>query len=344
MESRRGYSDVEENPFLTVVMPVRNEERFIEETLGQLLDQDYPDDSYEIIVADGGSDDNTRQIITNISKDFPQVVLMDNLGLRSSAGRNVGFINGKGSIFLVVDGHCHIPSRQLFRDTVELIYDKQVDCLGRPQPLTPPGLTCFQLAVAHARSSCLGHGGGSMIFGDYEGYASPVSNGATYTRRVFDQVGYVDENFDAAEDVEFNYRVEKSGLRSYTSPKLTVEYYPRETIKGLFRQMLRYGKGRCQFVGKHKETLSVNQLIPAGFVLGLFALLFLAGFSSLFSQVKPLFVGLFCLYSFYLILITAESVRLSQKHGKKYMIYYPIIFFIIHSGLGVGFLRQALKS
>ena len=77
-----------QNPFLTVVMPVRNEERFIADTLEQLLNQDYPQDRFEIIVADGQSDDSTCAIVTEISQRYPQVRLFPNPKRRSSSGRN----------------------------------------------------------------------------------------------------------------------------------------------------------------------------------------------------------------------------------------------------------------
>jgi hypothetical protein len=73
--------------------------------------------------------------------------------------------------------------------------------------------------------------------------------------------------------VEFNYRVEQAGLKCYTSPKLTIRYYPRENLRGLFRQMQRYDKGRRKFTGKHGEALTINQLIPAAFVAGLICLI-----------------------------------------------------------------------
>ena len=85
--------------FITVVMPVRNEERFIAETLTQLLEQDYPPDRYEILVADGMSDDSTRSIVRELAAKHPQIRLLDNPGMRSSAGRNVGFQSGRGDIF-----------------------------------------------------------------------------------------------------------------------------------------------------------------------------------------------------------------------------------------------------
>ena len=97
-------------PFITIVMPVRNEERFIASTVSQLLSQDYPMNQYEIIVADGESMDGTRDIVQEIAKTNPQVILMSNSGRLPSSGRNVGFKNGRGDIFLVIDGHCKIDN------------------------------------------------------------------------------------------------------------------------------------------------------------------------------------------------------------------------------------------
>jgi len=87
-----------EYPFITIVMPVRNEARFIKHTLNQLVTQDYPPDRYEIIVADGESSDETRSLVTTISQKHPQVLLKDNPGRWPSSGRNVGFKNGQGII------------------------------------------------------------------------------------------------------------------------------------------------------------------------------------------------------------------------------------------------------
>lgn len=337
-------------PVITVVVPVRNEERFIAETLGQLLRQDYPEDRYEIIVADGMSDDRTREIVRVTSEQHPQIKLLDNPKRLSSAGRNVGFKNGKGDYFLVVDGHCFIPDNRLFRNVVECFEKSAADCLGRPQPLDPPGLTRFQQAVAMARGSKLGHGGDSLIYGAFEGYASPVSNGAAYRRDVFEKIGFVDENFDACEDLEFNYRVEKAGLKAFTSPKLTVRYYPREDLKGLFRQMVRYGRGRFRFNRKHPEAVTLNQLVPAAFVAGLmlfavFGLVSLVAMGGTVSESRSFGVTklMSVLHLFYAVLVLAESFRLAKNNQWKCLSALPRIFFTIHFGLGYGFVAEAVK-
>ncbi|EPR30560.1 glycosyltransferase-like protein [Alkalidesulfovibrio alkalitolerans DSM 16529] len=334
-------------PFITVVMPVRNEARFIRETIESLLGQDYPADRFEIIVADGHSDDGTREIVCRIAREHPQVRLLDNPGRRSSAGRNVGFREGRGDVFVVVDGHCHIPDASFLSHLAECFARSGADCLGRPQPLDPPGLTPFQEAVALARAARLGHGGDSLIYGDFEGYASPVSNGAAYARTVFDRVGYVNERFDACEDVEFNYRVEKAGLTSYTSPKLTVRYYPRESLGGLLRQMRRYGRGRVRFYRSHPEAMSLTAVVPACFTAGVFAAAFLAvcslalgGLPLALHAPLVLLSGLLALYAALTILATAS---ICARHGLGHALRLPAIFLAIHGGLGLGMWEEALS-
>lgn len=330
-------------PFITIVMPVYNEARFIEQTLGQLLAQDYPAERFEILVVDGMSTDETRRIVDNLSKQHRHIHLLDNPKRKSSAGRNIGFKTGKGDYFLVVDGHCFIPDNRLIANTVTAFQTSGADCLGRPQPLDPLGLSTFQQAVALARSSRLGHGGDSLIYSEFEGFASPVSNGAAYAHHVFEKVGYVDENFDACEDVEFNYRVEKAGLTCYTSPKLTVRYYPRENLRGLFRQMVRYGTGRFRFIKKHHEALTAHQLVPAAFVLGFCCFMSSFLFLLLKGATIPLILTAIP-YCLYIMLIARETLNVFSKDGIRHAMMLPPILFMIHFALGYGFLQEATRS
>lgn len=328
-------------PFITIVVPVRNEARFIGPTLEQLLSQDYPPDRYEVLVVDGMSDDDTRRIVTAFAGDHPQIRLLDNPKRLSSAGRNVGFVNGRGDVFVVVDGHCHIPTSRFLLNTCDCLARSGADCLGRPQPLDPPDLSDFQKAVALARGSRLGHGGESLIYGDHEGFASPVSNGASYRKEVFGRIGYVDESFDACEDLEFNYRVEQAGLTSYTSPALTVRYYPRENLTALWRQMVRYGKGRFRFVAKHPRALTFNQLVPVVFVLGLV----LAAASLVFALVARSWAWTLPLvpYLLYVLAVLVESTRFASRNGWRHLLRFPAILFTIHAALGAGFLLEGLR-
>lgn len=329
-----------QEPFITVVMPVRNEARFIENTLNSLLEQEYPADRFEVLVADGFSDDGTRETVNGIARKNPHVRLLDNPGIRSSAGRNVGFRNGHGDFFVVVDGHCYIPDNQFLQNHAICFAESGADCLSRPQPLDPPDLSPFQKAVSLARASRLGHGGGSLIYSGYEGFVSPVSNGAAYKRHVFEQIGYVDESFDACEDVEFNVRVEKAGFRTYMSSSLEVKYYPRENLSALFRQMTRYGAGRYRLFRKHPESLSLSTLAPPVFTLVfLFAVLLT---TTIVCNVLPLRIGFLpgFLFLFYFSVVFVQSVSLCLKANPRYIYVLTMVFFVIHFGLGLGFLME----
>jgi len=329
----------ENAPFITIVMPVRNEARFITGTIGQLLTQDYPRDRFEIIVVDGMSDDGTRGIVNRLAADDDRITLLDNPEKRSSAGRNVGFRAGRGDFFVVVDGHCHIPDDAYLRTVADCFEKSGAHCLGRPQPLDPPGLTPFQKSVALARASRLGHGGDSLIYGGYEGFASPVSNGAAYRREVFERVGYVDEKFGACEDVEFNYRVEQAGLTAYTSPKLTVRYYPRENLAALCSQMRRYGRGRTRFYRRHPKAVSLSALVPACFAGGVVAAAMLVALNLLFGLPSFLQILLWLLYSLffvYAVLVGVVTLRISGERGWDHALRLPLIFLAVHGGLGLG--------
>lgn len=331
-------SDKDSKFDLAIIMPVLNEEQFIGRTLEQLYHQDFPMDRLEIVVADGGSTDRTREIVESYKTRFGSLKLLDNPIKRPSSGRNAGVKNSTAPRIVVIDGHVHIPGPNLLRDIVDTFERTGADCLCRPQPLDPPDLNEFEQAVACCRGSQLGHKPGSEIYADFEGEVDPTSSGAMWTRGTFERIGYFDENFDACEDVEFNYRVFRAGLKSYLSPKLKVFYYPRSTLRGLWRQMYRYGLGRFRFSRKHRLFSPVQWISGAG-VAG-FALLMVL--SLLFPPISNLFQWLLSLY---LLLVIFFSLHLAFRHRQLgCLLYGPLIFPTIHFGLGVGFLSGLLET
>ncbi len=323
-----------QRPFITVMIPVRNEAKDITRLLRQLYDQDYPRDRMEVIVCDANSSDGTKECITGFKEAHSDMnlLLLNNPHLLSSAGRNLAIRNGHGEYFLLIDGHCHIPNQSLIKNAVTIALENHALVLGRPQPLDPPGITLFQQAVALARTSRLAHSQESMIYSTYEGWCSPISIGVMYHRSLFDQVGYFDEQFDAAEDLEFNYRLEKAGIRCYTSPKLAVYYYPRKNLINLFWQLYRYGYGRAHFIVKYPERATLETFIPTVFVLFNLILLVLSPFRHFFKKV---WILSFFTYS---TALAANSIQINLKNKKKYYIKIPFIVATIHIGLGTGFL------
>jgi succinoglycan biosynthesis protein ExoA len=324
-------------PKLSVILPVRNEERFIARTIRYIQDQEYPFDKLEIIVVDGESDDRTCEIVSQLAKSDARIRLLNNPKRLSSAARALGVAAATGEIVTFIDGHTYIDNSQLLKNTALLMNEKGVSVLSRPQFLETADNTFFQRAVAMARRHPLGHGLDSTIYSDQDGYVDPSSSGASYRRELFERVGNFDERFDACEDVEFNYRVARAEYKSFTSLKLAVYYYPRGTFGGLFRQLRRYGIGRFRLARKHPRTLSFGGLIPLLFVVSLLVLPIV----SIFSHTALVFLGLeACLY---LLGTGAAALQLAVRHGLKYFPVLPPIFWTIHWALGWGFLVELLR-
>jgi len=326
-----------EIPFISVIVPVRNEEASIGTTLDSLLAQTYPRDHFEIIIVDGYSSDRTEAIVRDAMKRDRIVRLLRNPRRLSSAARNVGVRASQGDVVVVIDGHCRVPRRDLLWVVAQCFEMSGADCLGRPQPLFDKGNSRFQEAIALARASWLGHSQKSHIYGKKRGFVSPVSVGCAYRREVFEEIGMFDEQFDACEDVEFNYRVERAGHVSYIDPRLAIAYRPRNTLGGFIRQMMRYGRGRCRFLRKHPEAIDLDVLVPPAFAVGL-GIVFAA------YRTDPLLgMVLAAPYAGYLGIVMAESIAVAAARSWRYLPYLPVIFVATHVGLGIGFLLECLS-
>lgn len=324
---------------LSVVVPVRNEAHFIHQTLMQFKKQNFPKDCFEVLVVNGQSKDNTEAIVKEVITQNPdmQIRLLQNRKRLSSAARNIAVKKAKGEYILIMDGHIHLPTSDLLKNYMEAAFENNAMVIGRPQPLDPPGISRFQQVVALARRSFLAHSKESFVYSDFEGFTSPISIGVMYHWSIFTKIGFFDENFDAAEDLEFNYRLEKEGYQCFTSPHLAVKYYPRRNFHSLFYQLSRYGLGRANFIYKHPERLSLETLLPAF----LFVTMLLTPFALLIAPfIKYLWIiGI----TSYLFILCFESLRLYRPHGIRTVLLVPLIILTIHSGLGWGLVLGLLK-
>ncbi|MCU1286131.1 MAG: glycosyl transferase group 1 [Acidobacteriales bacterium] len=325
---------------ISVVIPVRNEEAHIRFTLDALVTQEYPPQKLEILVVDGNSTDRTVEIVSEFARTSPvRIQVLPNPAQWSSSGRNIGIKASNSEIIAIIDGHCYIRNPLLLRNIVTLMESKQADCLCRPAPNYVEANTPFQDVLARTRASRLGHGLDSTIYDmQNERYVNPMSSGAIYRATVFDKVGLHDEEFDACEDVELNYRIWKAGLKSYSSPDLAIYYSPRKTLGSLWNQMLRYGQGRLRFMRKHPEAVSIGQLIPAGFVLWLLVTAALGFWWPLSTKI---FAGTILIY---LSAVIAFTIALAFEHGWRHLFLSPLVYFTVHFGLAAGFWREALRA
>jgi GT2 family glycosyltransferase len=265
------------------------------------------------------------------------VRLLDNPLRLSSAARARGAAEARGRFVLFVDGHCRVPSPTLLADMLALFERTGADCLARPQPLVAEVEGYVPRAVAAARTSRFGHSVASTIYDLAERPVSPVSAGAMYRREVFEKIGTFDPDFDACEDVEFNWRLEQAGATCWTSDRLAVAYEPRGTLGGLLRQMIRYGRGRARLHRKHPAAFTVESLVPSAFVLGLLLLI-----ASPWLPV-PLRTLVLVAYGLYVLIALGAAVMAARARGWALLPVLPIVFFVIHLGLGLGYLVGRLE-
>jgi succinoglycan biosynthesis protein ExoA len=322
-------------PFISVIVPVRNEAAFIRRTLEHLLAQDYDPRRFEVLVADGRSEDATRDIVRAIQEVHPNLRLLDNPRRLSSAARNAGIRAACGDILVIVDGHCELDNRGYLRDLADAFERSGAACVGRPQPLDVSAATPLQRAIAAARASRLGHHPESHIYSTKEAFVRAQSVAVAYRRSVFGTAGMFDESFDACEDVEFNHRLDKAGFRCFFTPNVGVRYFPRSSLRGLFRQMVRYGRGRVRLLRKHPETFTVTGFMPALFLLGVLA-------GPLLSWRSPwLSVAYVAGLTTYAATLLLTSLAIGLRPGSRRMLtWLPPVFITIHCGAGAGILLE----
>lgn len=322
---------------ISIVVPVRNEGAFIGKTIQSLLDQDYDSERVEIIVVDGMSTDQTRDVVRRLREENANIRLFDNPKLLSSAGRNIGCVQSRGEVVVIVDGHCEIRSDKYLSNLASAFLESRADIVGRPQSLRVHGATLLQQAIAIARASRLGHHPDSFIYSSKNKFVPASSVGAAYRRDVFDRIGLFDESFDACEDVELNTRADAAGERCYFAEEAGIRYFPRSTLRGLFQQMSRYGRGRVRLARKHPRTLSLKSFIPGCFVFGLLT-------GPLFASVHSSFaIAYFTSIAMYVVLVLATAVWHAVRHRSVHAVFLlPPVFAAIHVGAGWGIIVEFL--
>jgi succinoglycan biosynthesis protein ExoA len=323
---------------VTVIVPVRNEESSIARTLEQLLEQNRDGVKAEILIVDGRSTDKTRDIVQKYAAAHREVRLLDNPKFFSSAARNIAIQESQGEYITIIDGHCEFSTRTYFHDLVQAFERSGADCLGRPQPLDVSHATRLQRAIAAARSSWLGHHPDSFIYTEQEIDCPAASVAVAYRRSVFEKVGHFDEQFDACEDCDLNHRIDMASLRCRFVPRLAVKYEPRDSLRGLFRQLYRYGRGRVRLMRKHCDSFHLISTLRA-------VLLAVIAGPLICLAVPFLWMPYILAIGIYLAIVFAvsfwESIR---NRNAMLMLWMPAAFLTIHLGAGSGIIFETFSG
>jgi cellulose synthase/poly-beta-1,6-N-acetylglucosamine synthase-like glycosyltransferase len=320
---------VDNLPLVSLILPIRNEATYIERGLQAIFEQQYPVDCMETLLADGMSTDNTRRLIHDFSvlHSKMKIETILNPGKIVPTGFNEALRQAKGEIIIRVDGHTIIASDYV-RQCVDTLQKSGAENVGGH--MNAIGSNFFGRVVAWATSTPFGIGGGRFHYSDKEEWVDTVYMGA-WPKRVFREIGLFDEELVRDQDDEFNFRLREAGGKILLNPKIKSEYAVRSTPQSLWRQYYQYGFWKVRVLQKHPRQMGLRQFVPPAFVFALFVSLVFALFSvsRLFSLTVPLL---------YLAANLSASVFTAVKKGWKYLLYFPIVFAILHLSYGLGFI------
>ena len=314
-------------PFVSIIMPIRNEADFIERTIKSILDNDYPSGRMEILVADGCSDDGTQNIVNRMGKDDSRVKLLENRGRIVSTGLNLALKECRGDVFIRIDGHCEIPKDFLKKSVICLKEHPEAWVVGGYWNTVSQGYV--GQVIAAATQSPVGVGNARHRLGNFDGWVDTVPYGAHH-RWVLDKVGYFDEELLRNQDDEFNMRINLVGGKIWISSDICSTYYSRSSLKKLWCQYFQYGFWRIRTMQKHGRPATLRQTVPLLFVLSIIVL-GLAGFAHLlFWYLLACELVLYCLGLGY------GSMHVAKQTTWRHSLLAPVVFSILHFGYGIG--------
>jgi glycosyltransferase involved in cell wall biosynthesis len=325
-------------PFVTVIIPVRDEAGYIGRCLQALAAQTYPGDRFEVIVLDGGSTDSTEDEVRVTAETAGLTIFYaDNPRRTAATGFNLGLTLAHGDVIVRLDGHSR-PANDFLAASVQALRETGADAVGGPIETRGHGAT--GRAIALAMSSPFGIG--DTAFRDPGAglqETDSVPYGA-YRRDAFERAGALAEDIDRGEDDEFNYRLRAAGGRIVLSPAIRSTYYCRETLPALARQYWGYGLAKAAVLQRHPERLRARHLIPSALVAVLAGGVVLGGVARPFARLAWLAAAAYAAAN------AIATLRLAREHRREAR-YLPLAFACIHlpagAGMLAGFARGLVK-
>lgn len=310
-------------PFVSVILPILNEENYLKESVDSILSQDYLG-QFEVVLAVAPSKDKTREIADHLARENSQVVVLDNPSGKTAAGLNAALRKSRGSIIVRVDGHAEIPSSYI-SDAVQTL--QKTGAVNVGGIMAAEGITGFEKAVAKAMRSKLGVGASRFHTGGTPGPVDTVYLGV-FQREALLAVGGFDERFTRAQDWELNFRLRSNGGVIYFDPRLQVKYRPRPNLLALAKQYFQYGTWRRVVARRHKGTINLRYLAPPVVLIGFLT-------SLLLGLIHPLLV---IPATAYLIAIVFSAITIASSVGQYF--YLLLIIPTMHFSWGAGFLTS----
>jgi glycosyltransferase involved in cell wall biosynthesis len=321
----------ESRPLVSVAIPCRNEREYIAACLDSVLAGDYPRDRLEILVADGQSDDGTRDILAQYVARYSCITLIENLKRTTPAALNAAIRSASGSVVVRMDAHVLYPSDYI-RRLVDALEETGADNVGGVLQTIPADTTPAARAIAIGLSHPFGVGNSHFRTGAPERREVDTVPFGCYRREVFERIGLFDEELIRNQDDELNFRLIRHGGRVLLVPEVSCRYFARRSFRHLSRMYYQYGYFKPLVARKVGRVMTVRQLVPS---ILLTALIGSGGLSPWVPGAGAGFACIAALYGGFVLACSAFAAGADVRCGVALTAVFPIL----HFSYGFGFLR-----
>jgi len=326
------------SPFVSIVIPCRNEEEFIAKCLDSVIANDYPKDTLEVLVVDAMSEDGTREVVDGYAHRYPFVRLLDNHKKITPVALNIGIKHAKSQIIMRMDAHAAYEKEYISK-CVQYLNEYNADNVGGIWKIVPRDDTTIGKAIALVLSHPFGIGNAYYRFATKKLRWVDTVPFFCYRKEIFDKVGLFNENLTRSQDMEFNLRLKSMGYRTLLVPDIVSYYYARSDFGSFCRHNLRNGVWAIYPLKFTTITpVSWRHMVPLAFVLSLIG-------SGVLSVVSPIFLYFFLFISgSYTLANLFFSIKIAaEQKNSRYLFLMPLIFTILHISYGLGSLWGLLK-
>lgn len=317
-------------PFVSVVIPCRNEEKHISACLESIVANEYPIDRIEILVVDGVCSDRTAAIVADFVRRYPFIHLIENPRQTIPAAMNIGFQNGRGDIILKADAHSTYPVDYISK-CVRALREHGADNVGGTVELKPGAETLIGKTIAFALAHPFGSGNAHVKTGSKKPRWADTAAFGCFPREVFEKVGPWNENLAGSSDMDFNSRIRAAGGRILLVPDIRICYSADPDLASFWRHNFADGVW-VTYVNKFgSRAWAWRHWVPLMFVGTVLFLALFAIFSSFFAWLLLGCVGT------YLALSLAAGIQSALSAGDlRFAITLPLVFFLRHVAHGLG--------
>jgi glycosyltransferase involved in cell wall biosynthesis len=322
--------ETEALPFVTVVVPCRNEENHIVRCLQSIVANDYPKEKMEILVLDGKSEDRTREIVERYSRRHPIIRLIENPEKHIPAAMNLGIQNARGETIVKMDAHSTFQREHI---SLCVAYQEKygAENVGGVCKMSPGADTATARAIVLGLGSRFGSGNANVKVGVAKPTWSDTAAFGCFKKELFEKIGMYDEKLLSSSDLDLNQRIQAAGGRILVAPDVVVNYVADGDLRALRRHVFADGVWISYVMKFGKRAWSWRHWVPAVFLLGLLGALALGAVNRLFLWLGA---GVAAVYATVSLVVSLQIA--ARERDARYVFLLPAVFAVRHFVHGFG--------